>query len=572
MGQTALDKLIFSYIFKSTQAEAAINRLISSFARFQKTQMRTEKASERLAQRMASSYDYASTIMNKKANNQLNAMGQHYQNVEQQMKSAARPVADNIRSHSELGMTGQQAADQIINKQKSMNNYWEQYFANSQNATKQTNKTTNSIGRMGSAMSGVQFAMMSVGLSMLFTGMAIKRFFQNILQSMLSLFMKIEGEQGALSEKVNMLKARLYSMIYGVVDAADSEGIFDTWIDRINSLINYVEEMDDKGKAALVNFSIWGVIIGSVMMVAGQAMLGFIPIILLAGQVGWLAMGKFVIAIGLVVGAISLLTSTIDSDSSSWNKAFKSLFIIAGAVAIAIAVGFAPITIILSVIIGVVYLLFRQFGSLHDVLIGLGLAFGQVGAAILDAIKFSLLWPLQMSIKTVNFLIRAWRRLQIARGKDPGVRELETPKWLDIGGLSMGVWEKRNKFLKQQAEERAMVGSGLYKEDWLTGKITRATGQDNGLYKEDWLTGKITRATGQDNVPISTGTENIQEQIKNGMMTQEDVQKLIDNIPKGNTYHAQFNVEGSTDPEEVARKVLEKQNETMDMFQGSMDS
>jgi hypothetical protein len=56
------------------------------------------------------------------------------------------------------------------------------------------------------------------------------------------------------------------------------------------------------------------------------------------------------------------------------------------------------------------------------------------------------------------------------------------------------------------------------------------------------------------------------------MMTQEDVQKLIDNIPKGNTYHAQFNVEGSTDPEEVARKVLEKQNETMDMFQGSMDS
>jgi predicted Rdx family selenoprotein len=33
-----------------------------------------------------------------------------------------------------------------------------------------------------------------------------------------------------------------------------------------------------------------------------------------------------------------------------------------------------------------------------------------------------------------------------------------------------------------------------------------------------------------------------------------------------------FNIEGITDPEEVARKVLEKQNETMDMFQGSMDS
>jgi hypothetical protein len=220
-------------------------------------------------------------------------------------------------------------------------------------------------------------------------------------------------------------------------------------------------------------------------------------------------MGKFVIAIGLVVGAISLLTSTIDSDSSSWNKAFKSLFIIAGAVAIAIAVGFAPITIIIGVIVGLVFILWKQFGSLSKAMEGLAMTANHVFTLIGELIVELMILPLRSVIFAINLIIKGYNELAEKTGKST------------INTISM---EK--------------ITGGLV-PDKMYGKT-----RENWAERNAWIAENRVGSQGENNGKTSLSNN-------------------INNV---------FNIEGITDPEEVARKVLEKQNETMDMFQGSMDS
>lgn len=130
--------------------------------------------------------------------------------------------------------------------------------------------------RMQGFFQASQKLLLAVGLAFLFTGMALKRFFQTAVTSLLKLYMDMEGEQGVVNNKVNELKASLFAVGFALFDAFAESGMLDKWIDRIDRLVQWVNNLDEDTKAWLVNAAIWGAIAATAMMVIGMALLFFL--------------------------------------------------------------------------------------------------------------------------------------------------------------------------------------------------------------------------------------------------------------------------------------------------------
>lgn len=155
--------------------------------------------------------------------------------------------------------------------------------------------------------------LMGAGLSFLFTGMAIKNFFQNILGAMFQTFLQVEGQTGAVNEKVNELLAAIAFLKFTLVAAFAETGVLDKWISRINSLVSWFSELDEGTKSLIVSSMIWAVIIGGLMMVVGQlglAILGLTTLfnaMLGLNMLGWLAKLKALFVSLTLAGALNLL-------------------------------------------------------------------------------------------------------------------------------------------------------------------------------------------------------------------------------------------------------------------------
>ena len=159
----------------------------------------------------------------------------------------------------------------------------------------------------------IQGVLLGAGLSFLFTGMAIKRFFEGILRSLFQVFLMVEGQTGPVNEALNEMKARLFFLAFALIDAFVQTGVLDIWIDRLERIVNWFISLDDGAKAFIVNFSVWGAIIGTVLMVVGQTMLAFLGIltvidfIMKLGFLKWLKTIGATLASGGVLGILSLL-------------------------------------------------------------------------------------------------------------------------------------------------------------------------------------------------------------------------------------------------------------------------
>ena len=171
--------------------------------------------------------------------------------------------------------------------------------------------------KMQSFFQATQKLLLSVGLAFLFTGMALKRFFETAVTSLLKLYMDMEGAQGPVSEKVNELKARIFAVGHSLFDAFKDSGMLDKWLDRINWFIDKIEGLDEGTKAWLVNASIWGAIVATAMMVIGMALLFLLAplaaiefmmgskLVAAVGRFMWALMGNpltwFILALGIVL-------------------------------------------------------------------------------------------------------------------------------------------------------------------------------------------------------------------------------------------------------------------------------
>ena len=210
---------------------------------------------------------------------------------------------------------------------------------------------------------------LGLGLTLLFTGMAIKNFFQGILNSMLQSFLLAEGESGIINNKIQNLRAAFEFLKVSIIDAFAETGMLDVWVGRIERFTNILTNMSTEQQSRLADIMAMMVVLGGVAMVMGQLFLGLMApltvviwLIQTLGPIAKLIFTRGILIplglIGLVIGALIWRFQIWKKELGSWGLAFKAL--------------------------------------LWD-----------IGGVLIDAI----VWPLTMMITSINLLIAASNKL-----------------------------------------------------------------------------------------------------------------------------------------------------------------
>ena len=256
----------------------------------------------------------------------------------------------------------------------------------------------------------LQGALMGVGLSFLFTGMAIKNFFQGALNAMFQTFLTVEGETGAVNNAVNNLIAAFEFLKFSLVDAFEETGALDVWIDRLTSMIDFVTSLDESSQAWLVKFMIGIVIVSALSMVFGQVLLGVLGLITLIEYVGVAAFGFMAILLAALIALFFIWTSDMSLTEKILWTLVVVLLVIAAAVLIfasAAALPFVAIAAGAALAIAVLALFVNRMGSVQNALKFLAadmmVTFAVVGDAIIEAIVA----PLRLVLSMVNAAISA---------------------------------------------------------------------------------------------------------------------------------------------------------------------
>jgi hypothetical protein len=162
------------------------------------------------------------------------------------------------------------------------------------NIDKRIAKAKQTAGGFDKQFKFIQGTMLGVGLSFLFTGMAIKRFFQGILTSLFQTFLQVEGQTGPTNEALAELQALLEFVKFSFIDAFVDTGLLDVWINRIETLVNWFNNLSTETKGVIISFSVWGLVLGTILMVVGQVTLGFLGVFTLinalikSGFIAWI--------------------------------------------------------------------------------------------------------------------------------------------------------------------------------------------------------------------------------------------------------------------------------------------
>ncbi len=125
-------------------------------------------------------------------------------------------------------------------------------------------------------MKGLQNAMLGVGLSMLFTGMAIKRFTDTALMAIFNTYSMALGEQSEFAQKTNELRAAWEFFKFSLMDALVATGVFDYLLQKVLVLLNWFRGLNDEQKAFWGKLLIFGSIAGGLMMILGQTVLALL--------------------------------------------------------------------------------------------------------------------------------------------------------------------------------------------------------------------------------------------------------------------------------------------------------
>jgi hypothetical protein len=189
-----------------------------------------------------------------------------------------------------------------------------------------------SIGKFQRALQGV---LLGVGLSFLFTGMAIKRFFEGILKSLTSTFLTVMGETSRQGQQVNRLRASWEFLKFRIMSALEASGLWDKVIDWLGNIIDRITEWVNEhpnATAELVKYAAKAAIVGTIMMVLGQTLLGILGVATLIWGVvqliGFLISGTVMaVTVSWLLVFLAILAALMLSRArlGSWGNVLRSL-------------------------------------------------------------------------------------------------------------------------------------------------------------------------------------------------------------------------------------------------------
>lgn len=335
--------------------------------------------------------------------------------------------------------------------------------------------TKEKLTKFSNLARSTQNFLLGMGMSFLFTGMQIKNFFQSMLTDLYASFTMVEGQGSITNEKFYELQALLEFTKWSLIDAFADSGMLDTWLKRISSFLDYINDLSPATKAWLVNMAVWGVIAGLAMMVLGGFLLFLLGPLAFAKvalvETGLIAKTSFatfasgaLIAAGIVLTLLAglvLIGLIATSNMEPWRKFFLmmgvsmvALMISAKLLGITFAAAFWPITLISIAISGFI-LLTEYAGGVGNAFAAMGLVILLVLGIVADALYNLFIAPLRVAILLLNGFIAAYNFFH----PNDKMATIDQPEWLPVTGMVM---ELRNQLLaKVQADKDAAALPGI---------------------------------------------------------------------------------------------------------------
>ena len=203
----------------------------------------------------------------------------------------------------------------------------------SEKLRKNLNKVTNTMRHgMPSAVNTARNAMLGLGLTMLFGGMAIKRFTGTILRDVMNVYSTVSGQNSVFTNSINRVRAHLILMKFALLDAFSHTGIIQALVNAVISVANWFSKLPAWARRWIIIGLAIGFAVGAIMQFLGQ--------VLLLG-VGAVILMKWVFNINSLAEAVTLLRT-------KW----KSLLGIVGKIALGFAIVVAAAYLIHKVWIG----------------------------------------------------------------------------------------------------------------------------------------------------------------------------------------------------------------------------
>jgi hypothetical protein len=274
-------------------------------------------------------------------------------------------------------------------------------------ATKSLDKLDQKVGKV-KKMNG---AMLGLGLSMLFTGMAAKRMGETILRSLTTAFITARDEGDFFVNQLLSIQASFEFLKFAIFDAFAQTDLFLNIVDFLVSMNQSLGEFISKNPqvaAMIVIFSGLAVVVGTVAMAFGQ-------LSLLATGLG-IKLGALVATLGFITVALAAIVFIVMSDL---NPSLKIFLVFLAGVAIAlklIGVGamtlFAnPLILALAVVMGGFIALVHKLGGVGNAFKGLGLFIIQILAGVVDFIMDVVINAVNLVIAGIRLAIAAANKL-----------------------------------------------------------------------------------------------------------------------------------------------------------------
>ena len=337
------------------------------------------------------------------------------------------------------------------------------------NALVAIRQTENALKKVAATQKIVTGSMLSFGLSMLFTGMALKKLGENILNSLVKTYMQATDEQNRFNQEIMAVQASFEFLKFSIMDALGNSDFVIGFIEMLISLNNVVSEFINKHpliSATIGAFAVGTIVVGGLMMVIGQTILGILGLI--AGFVllqivmasttasnilGWfsaigLAILGVVLIIGIIVGAFYAIKAVAESNLHPVLKlliiigiAFAAILAIAAILGITISLPFIIAALVIAVVIAAIVLMAQKLGGLDLAFKAFGIFILAILAFIGDAFYEAMIIPLRAIIALINTAI-------LASNKFLGT-DFKTIAQPEFAPMSKKVWEWRNELIAE---------------------------------------------------------------------------------------------------------------------------
>lgn len=150
-------------------------------------------------------------------------------------------------------------------------------------------RLTNETNEAARASRAMRTNMLGMGLSFLFTGMAIKRYADNMLKSLYTTYSTIMAEGTLFHEQTNRLSAAFQFLKYSIFDALANSEFFAQLVDWLVQAANWLSEFVAK-HPELAKVMLWFLIgaslLGGFLMIVGQTTLGILGLIAMGELLG----------------------------------------------------------------------------------------------------------------------------------------------------------------------------------------------------------------------------------------------------------------------------------------------